>query len=102
MTDLAPPRTTHEARLADGEGGEVVVQEELLQRLALVIGHAQPEVTVLGLAHVVNHADVRMVQGRRRPGLPQKPLAGLLVPNYDAFWWNNPITRANGAAVYGF
>ena len=29
-------------------------------------------------------------------------LAGLLVPNYDAFYWTNPITRANGAAVFGF
>jgi hypothetical protein len=29
-------------------------------------------------------------------------LAGLLVPNYDTFWWSNPIARANGMAVYGF
>ncbi len=29
-------------------------------------------------------------------------IARLLVPNYDAFWWNHPVTRANGAAVYGF
>jgi hypothetical protein len=29
-------------------------------------------------------------------------LAGLLVPNYDAFYWNNATTRANGAAVFGF
>jgi hypothetical protein len=29
-------------------------------------------------------------------------LAGLLVPDYDAFWWNHPITRANGTAVFGF
>ncbi len=29
-------------------------------------------------------------------------LAGLMVPNYDAFYWNNATTRANGAAVYGF
>ena len=29
-------------------------------------------------------------------------LAGLLVPNYDAFYWNNAATRANGAAVFGF
>ena len=29
-------------------------------------------------------------------------LAGLLVPNYDAFYWNNAITRANGATVFGF
>jgi len=32
---------------------------------------------------------------------PQE-LAGLLVPDYDAFYWVNPTTRANGAAVYGF
>lgn len=32
---------------------------------------------------------------------PQE-LAGLLVPNYDAFYWTNPIARANGAAVFGF
>ena len=29
-------------------------------------------------------------------------LAGILVPNYDTFWWANPTTRANGATVYGF
>ena len=29
-------------------------------------------------------------------------LSGLMVPNYDAFYWNNATTRANGAAVYGF
>ena len=29
-------------------------------------------------------------------------LAGLLVPDYDRFYWNNAITRAHGAAVYGF
>ena len=29
-------------------------------------------------------------------------LAGLMVPNYDAFYWRNATTRANGAAVYGF
>ena len=29
-------------------------------------------------------------------------LAGLLVPDYDRFYWNNAITRANGAAVFGF
>jgi hypothetical protein len=29
-------------------------------------------------------------------------LAGLLVPDYDAFWWNHPITRAYGTAVFGF
>lgn len=29
-------------------------------------------------------------------------LAGLLVPNYDAFYWNNATTRANGAQVFGF
>ena len=29
-------------------------------------------------------------------------LAGLMVPDYDAFYWNNTTTRANGTAVYGF
>lgn len=29
-------------------------------------------------------------------------LAGLLVPDYDAFYWNNAVTRANGAQVFGF
>ena len=29
-------------------------------------------------------------------------LAGLLVPNYDTFWWSNPVTRAHGTAVFGF
>lgn len=29
-------------------------------------------------------------------------LAGLLVPDYDRFYWTNPVTRAHGAAVFGF
>ena len=29
-------------------------------------------------------------------------LCGLLVPDYERFHWNNPVTRAHGAAVYGF
>ena len=29
-------------------------------------------------------------------------LAGLMVPNYDAFYWNNATTRADGARLYGF
>lgn len=29
-------------------------------------------------------------------------LAGLLVPDYDAFYWNNATTRANGVQVFGF
>ena len=29
-------------------------------------------------------------------------LAALLVPDFDHHWWTNPITRAHGAAVYGF
>ncbi len=29
-------------------------------------------------------------------------LAGLLVPNFESFWWNSPTARAHGAAVYGF
>lgn len=29
-------------------------------------------------------------------------LAGLLVPNYDSFYWNEPITRARGREVFGF
>jgi hypothetical protein len=32
---------------------------------------------------------------------PQE-LSALLVPDYDGFYWANPITRANGAQVYGF
>ena len=31
-----------------------------------------------------------------------RELAGLLVPNYDAFYWNNATTRANGADLFGF
>ena len=31
-----------------------------------------------------------------------RELAGLLVPDYEHFFWNNPATRANGRAVYGF
>jgi len=29
-------------------------------------------------------------------------LCGLLVPDYERFHWNNPVTRAHGASVYGF
>ena len=29
-------------------------------------------------------------------------LAALLVPDFDHHWWTNPITRAHGAAVFGF
>jgi PD-(D/E)XK nuclease superfamily len=29
-------------------------------------------------------------------------LCGLLVPDYERFHWNNPVTRANGAQVFGF
>jgi hypothetical protein len=32
---------------------------------------------------------------------PQE-LCGLLVPDYERFHWNNPVTRANGAQVFGF
>lgn len=32
---------------------------------------------------------------------PQE-LSNLLVPDYDGFYWSNPITRANGAQVFGF
>jgi hypothetical protein len=31
-----------------------------------------------------------------------RELSGLLVPNYDAFFWSSPGTRAAGAAAYGF
>jgi len=31
-----------------------------------------------------------------------RELAGLLVPNYDAFFWTTPATRAAGVAAYGF
>ena len=29
-------------------------------------------------------------------------LCGLLVPDYERFYWTNPITRARGAEIYGF
>ena len=29
-------------------------------------------------------------------------LAGLLIPNYESFYWNNPATRAQGLSVFGF
>jgi len=32
---------------------------------------------------------------------PQE-LSGLLVPDYERFHWSSPITRANGAQVFGF
>lgn len=31
-----------------------------------------------------------------------RELCGLIVPDYERFHWNNPVTRANGAEVYGF
>ena len=32
----------------------------------------------------------------------RRELAGLVVPNYDSFYWNHRTTRANGAAIFGF
>lgn len=29
-------------------------------------------------------------------------LAGLLVPDFETFWWRNPIARSHGRNVYGF
>ena len=29
-------------------------------------------------------------------------LAGLLVPDFERFWWNHPIARSHGAHLYGF
>ena len=29
-------------------------------------------------------------------------LAGLLVPDFEHFWWNHPIARSHGRNVYGF
>lgn len=29
-------------------------------------------------------------------------LAGLLVPDFERFWWRNPIARSHGRNVYGF
>ena len=29
-------------------------------------------------------------------------LAGLLVPDFERFWWNHPIARSQGAHLYGF
>jgi hypothetical protein len=31
-----------------------------------------------------------------------KELAGLIVPDYDSFWWIEPATRATGREVFGF
>ena len=32
---------------------------------------------------------------------PQE-LSNLLVPDYDGFYWSNPVTRAHGAEIFGF
>jgi hypothetical protein len=32
---------------------------------------------------------------------PQE-LAGLLVQDFEHFWWNHPIARSHGRNVYGF
>jgi hypothetical protein len=32
---------------------------------------------------------------------PQE-LSNLLVPDYDGFYWSNPVTRAQGAEIFGF
>ena len=29
-------------------------------------------------------------------------LAGLLVPDFEHFWWNHPIARSHGRNLYGF
>jgi hypothetical protein len=31
-----------------------------------------------------------------------RELAGLLVPDFEHFWWNHPIARSHGRNVYGF
>lgn len=31
-----------------------------------------------------------------------RELAGLLIPNYESFYWNNPATRAQGLSVFGY
>lgn len=31
-----------------------------------------------------------------------RELAGLLIPNYESFYWSNPATRAQGLNVFGF
>ncbi|MGB6538635.1 MAG: PD-(D/E)XK nuclease family protein [Xanthobacteraceae bacterium] len=31
-----------------------------------------------------------------------RELCGLIVPDYERFHWNNPITRARGAEIFGF
>ena len=64
--------------LAQGEylgGGEAVVGEILLQRLAAQQLHDQVGLSVL-FAHIVDGADVGVVQGGGRPGLAQEALMG--------------------------
>ena len=31
-----------------------------------------------------------------------RELAGLIVPDFDAFWWSDPAVRAAGRDVFGF
>jgi hypothetical protein len=31
-----------------------------------------------------------------------RELAGLIVPDFDAFWWSEPSARAAGREVFGF
>lgn len=31
-----------------------------------------------------------------------RELAGLLVPDFDSFWWSDPSVRANGREIFGF
>jgi hypothetical protein len=31
-----------------------------------------------------------------------RELAGLIVPDFDAFWWSEPAARAAGREVFGF
>jgi len=45
----------------------------------------------------------------RRSAAPHPPtrrcpneLAGLLVPDFEHFWWNHPIARSHGHNLYGF
>ncbi len=60
-------RLVHRQRAA-GEAGP--------QGLALVVGHHQVEPSVLGLADVVEGADVGVIEGRDQPRLAQEALAG--------------------------
>jgi hypothetical protein len=63
------------ARCGPGEGA---AGDPFLQGLALVAGHGEEQLAVVGLADVVDGADVGVFEGQGRRGLVDEALLGLV------------------------